>query len=84
MQDAKHLLGIELDGLRGFFRAIDDGWNLALDANAACGVLVEFSLTGGCCYYFGDRRHNFLSGTVEQCSVVSPRPEDPLPFNISV
>ncbi len=52
MQDAEHLLGIELDGLRGFFRAIDNCRNLALDANAACGVLVEFSLSGGGCYYF--------------------------------
>ena len=71
MQDAEHLLGIELDGLRGFFRAIDDGRDFALDANAASGVLVEFSLTGGCCYYFRDRRHNFLSGTSKQLLAVS-------------
>ncbi len=52
VQDAKHLLGIEFDGLRGFFRAIHDGRNLALDAHAACGILVELSLSRSGCYYF--------------------------------
>ncbi len=63
VQDAEHLLGIELDGLRGLFRAIDDGWNFALNANPACGVLVEFSLAGSCCYYFRIDGIIFLSGT---------------------
>jgi hypothetical protein len=71
MQDAEHLLGVELDGLRGFFRAIHNGWNLALDANPACGVLVEFSLSGGGCYYFRYRRHLFPFGHEKQLLAVS-------------
>ena len=44
VQDAQNLLGVDFDGDRLVARAINDGGNLAGDANLACGILVELAI----------------------------------------
>src|SRR6516165_12236068 len=76
MQDAQHLLGIEFDGQRRFFSAIDYGRNFALHAYPACCVLVKLTLSRSGCDNFRDCWHCFfLSGTAKSRKflVVSPQ-----------
>jgi hypothetical protein len=46
VQDAQNLLGVHFDGDRLKTRAVDHGGNLAGDANAAGGILVELAIAG--------------------------------------
>ena len=46
MQNLQNLLGIDFDGHGGLGCAINNGGNLAPDANAARRVLVELALAG--------------------------------------